>query len=85
MQVISYSKSREQLAKLIDDVVDSNETIIITKNNKSAVVISLEEYNSWQETNYLLKSPKNAQRLLKARENVEAKQLITKELLEDAN
>lgn len=85
MQVLSYSKSREQLAKVIDEVVDNNETVIITKNNKSAVVISLEEYNSWQETSYLLKSKNNAERLMEAIKNVETGNIVNKQLIEDEN
>ena len=83
MQVLSYTKSREQLAKVIDEVVDNNETVIITKNNKSAVVISLSEYNSWQETSYLLKSQNNAKRLLTAVADVEAGNLTNTELLDE--
>lgn len=48
MQVVNYSKTRENLAKVIDEVIDKNETVIITKNNKSVVMISLEEYNYLQ-------------------------------------
>ena len=83
MQVLSYTKSREQLAKVIDEVVDNNETVIITKNNKSAVVISLSEYNSWQETSYLLKSQNNAKRLLTAVADVEAGNITNTELLDE--
>lgn len=83
MRVLNYSKTRENLASVIDDVVDNDETVIITKNNKSAVVISLDEYNSWKETSYLLKSKSNAERLMNAIKNVEAGKVIHKELLED--
>ncbi|MCL2566869.1 MAG: type II toxin-antitoxin system Phd/YefM family antitoxin [Alphaproteobacteria bacterium] len=49
MQVIGYTKSREKLSQLLDDVVANNETVIITKNNESAVLISLEEYNNLKQ------------------------------------
>ncbi len=60
MKVLNYSKTRENLAAVIDDVVDNDETVIITKNDKGAVFISLSEYNSWKETEYLMQSPNNA-------------------------
>jgi len=85
MQILNNNKSKEQLSKLIDDVVDNDETVIITKNNKSAVVISLDEYNSWKETSYLLQSKKNTERLIKAINNVEENNLLNKELIEDGN
>ena len=46
MQAVNYSHARNNLRALIDEVCDEEEQIIITtKNNKSAVLISLDEYN----------------------------------------
>lgn len=83
MKILNYSKSRENLATVIDDVVDNYETIIVTKNDKQAVIVSLDEYNSWQETNYLFKSSNNAKRLLKSIEEAEDGVLLNKELLDE--
>ncbi|MDR0484294.1 MAG: type II toxin-antitoxin system prevent-host-death family antitoxin [Alphaproteobacteria bacterium] len=85
MKVLNYSKTRENLASVIDDVVNNDETVIVTKNNKSAVVISLNEYNSWKETSYLLKSSNNAKRLMQAIANVESGNMESHELIEDVN
>jgi antitoxin YefM len=65
MNAITYSAARENLAKTIERVVSNRDPVIITKkNNMSVVMMSLEDYESLQETAYLLRSPANARRLL---------------------
>lgn len=68
MKVINYSDLRLNLKKWLDTVVDDMEEVIVTrKNNRDLVLISLEEYNSLKETNYLLKG-NNRDILLKSLE-----------------
>ena len=65
MNVITYTSARENLAKTIERVVSDRDPVIITKkNNMSVVMMSLDDFESLQETAYLLRSPKNARRLL---------------------
>lgn len=65
MDTITYTTARATLAKTIDAVCDDHRQVIITKNkNRSIVLVSLEDYQSLEETAYLLRSPKNARRLL---------------------
>ena len=46
MQAVNYTSARNNLKTLIDNVCDNNEEVIITtKNDKSVVMISLDEYN----------------------------------------
>lgn len=46
MQAINYTNARNNLKRLIDEVCDNHEEVIITtKNDKSVVMISLDEYN----------------------------------------
>ena len=46
MQALNYSSARNNLKTLIDNVCDNNEEVIITtKNNKTVVMISMDEYN----------------------------------------
>ena len=67
MDSISYTKARAQLAKTMDDVCESHEPVIITRSGQESVVmLSLEDYKSLEETAYLLRSPKNARRLLES-------------------
>jgi len=48
-------------------VCNDHEPLIITRNGQQAVVMmSLEDFNALEETAYLLRSPKNARRLLDA-------------------
>ncbi len=46
MQVVNYSHARNNLKSIIDDVCDNNEEVIITtKNDKSVIILSMDEYN----------------------------------------
>jgi len=70
MKAVSYSNLRQNLAGFLDEVTASSVPILITREKKSSVMIfPLEEYESMMETFYLLKSPKNAERLLRAVED----------------
>ena len=46
MQAVNYSHARNNLKTIIDNVCDNNEEVIITtKNDKSVVILSMDEYN----------------------------------------
>jgi antitoxin YefM len=67
MDAITYTTARANLATTMDKVCENHEPLIITRNGQQSVVmISLDDYKSMEETAYLLKSPKNAQRLMAA-------------------
>lgn len=77
MKVINYTELRLNLKKWLDLVVDDFEELIIKrKNNKDLVLISMDEYRSLKETQYLL-SGKNGEHLQKSLQ--EARQGKTKE------
>jgi antitoxin YefM len=64
---MTYTVARNKLAKTIDEVNQDHAPVIITRQNgESAVLMSLADYNSFEETAYLLRSPANAARLLKS-------------------
>ena len=64
MNSLNYSSLRNNLASVLDKVNDDHTPVIITRQNgKAAVIMSLEDFNSYEETFYLMASPKNAQRL----------------------
>lgn len=65
MDTITYTKARQNLASTMEKVCDDHNPLIITRKNKRPVVmLSLEDYQAMEETTYLLRSPKNAKRLL---------------------
>ncbi len=81
MEAILYSEAKNNLKKLIDEVCENfEEFVITTKDKKSAVLISLDEYNSLKETIYLLSSKKNKERLLEAVEEVEKAAFLRKDI-----
>lgn len=84
MNAISYTRARNDLAKTMDRVVEDHEPIIITRQKgESVVLLSLEDFNSWQETAFLLRSPANAARLLKAVEDVSQGKHEPRELIDE--
>ncbi|HUP00976.1 MAG TPA: type II toxin-antitoxin system prevent-host-death family antitoxin [Gemmatimonadota bacterium] len=63
----SYTQARANLAKLLDRVTRDRETVIIERRGAQEVaLISAEELAGLEETAHLLRSPKNAERLLAA-------------------
>lgn len=64
---VSYSEARANLASLMDQVVDDCEVVVIKRRGRSSVaMIDADELSSLLETEYLFRSPKNAERLLSA-------------------
>lgn len=65
MKSKSFSELRRSLAATIDVVANNREPVLITRSGgkPSAVIMSLEDFASYEETSHLLRSPRNAQRL----------------------
>jgi antitoxin YefM len=67
MRVVNFSYARNNLKKLIEDVVDGEDFIVISRRDApDAVLLSLDSFNSLMETVHLLKSPANAARLARS-------------------
>lgn len=67
MTTATYSKLRENLAEIWDRVEDTQEPIIVQrKGHQDLAILPADELASIQETAHLLRSPKNARRLLEA-------------------
>lgn len=83
MEAITYTTARQNLAKTMDRVCDDHSPVIVTrKSSNSVVIMSLEDYESLEETAYLLKSPENAKRLLESIAQLENGKGREKELIE---
>jgi antitoxin YefM len=67
MSHVSYTDLRKNLAKYMDEVSDSRAPLHITRQNaRSVIMMSEEEYDGMMETLHLLRSPANAERLLRS-------------------
>ena len=85
MNAISYTAARENLASTMDKVCADHSPVIITRNrDQSVVMLSLEDYESLEETAYLMRSPANARRLLEGIEALESGQGLVREVNLDA-
>ncbi len=81
MNAITYTAARENLASTMDRVCEDRNPLIITrKRNQSVVMISLDDYESLEETAYLLRSPVNAKRLIDSVEAIEKGDLVTRDI-----
>jgi antitoxin YefM len=67
MQAVSYSEARQGLKNFMDEACSNHEPILITRRkSESVVLLSLEDYESLMESEYLLSSPANAARLMQS-------------------
>lgn len=82
MDVMTYTAFRKDLAKTLDKVTEDRNPVLITRQSgEPAVLISLKDYNAYEETAYLLSNPKNAQRLRKSLANARAGSVMQKDLI----
>ncbi|MFO7728092.1 MAG: type II toxin-antitoxin system prevent-host-death family antitoxin [Desulfonatronovibrio sp.] len=67
MEAITYTAARQNLAKTMEKVCRDRAPMIVTrKSSESVVIMSLEDFEAFEETAYLLRSPKNTRRLLES-------------------
>ena len=83
MDAITYTTARANLASTMNRVCENHEAIIITRNSEQAVVmVSLDDYNSLEETAYLLRNPANARHLLESIAELESGLGTEREMME---
>ena len=84
MDAISYTHLRNNLAGTLDRVNEDHSPVLITRQKGSpAVLLSLEDYKSYEETAYLMQSPKNAKRINRSIEQIERGLSKKRELIEE--
>ena len=67
MKAIPYTRLRSNLASEMNRVCEDHAPIIVTRKASSSVVMmSLDDFKAMEETAYLLRAPKNAQRLIES-------------------
>jgi antitoxin YefM len=84
MQAMTLNEAAQDLWKVIDTVNDNHEPLVVTdEHHKPIVIMSLDDFNAWQETSYLTRSSANAKDLLEAVEEINLrKNLTSHELVE---
>jgi antitoxin YefM len=85
MNAVTYTDLRQNLKTYMDRVFQDRDPLIVTrKNSENVVLISVEEYNSLVETNYLLSSEANARHLKKSIAQHKSGKVKPRKLLNDA-
>jgi antitoxin YefM len=83
MNTTTVSSAKQNLENLIRQVETDAEPVLIMLDEESkAVLMSEREFNSWQETIYLLSNPVNAEHLRKSLAEAEAGLISERELIE---
>lgn len=77
---ITASEARRNLFPLIQQVNDDRAPVEITSKHGRAILISADEWEAWQETAYLFRSPANARRLLDAAAALDAGRGVLRDL-----
>ena len=84
MKTMSYTSFRSHLASTLDQVNDDHTPVMITRQNgKPAILMSVDDFRSYEETDYLLASPKNAERLNQAIADFKSGKIIKRKIIED--
>lgn len=80
---VTYTELRSNLAKYMDEVCDSRDALLVTRQNaRSVVMVAEEEYEGLMETVHLLRSPANAARLFESIDQANRGQVEERETVE---
>lgn len=84
METINYTHARAHLSETMDRVNEDHVPLMVTRQKGEPVVmISLSEFNALEETAYLLRSPKNAERLINSVNSLRAGKAKARSLIEE--
>lgn len=82
MDAVSMSEGRQQLFKLREQVVENQEQIILTHKRGNVVLISMDEWNAYQETARLLRDRETMRALLQSFDDHDAGREVGKSVAE---
>lgn len=83
MNSLSVSEARANLKTVMDKVVADHAPVTIRRQRGEGVVmVSQSDWESLEETLYLLSSPRNAERLLEAIEGLDRGEGVERELIQ---
>ena len=84
METLPLATVKAQLSSLVDQVEDTHDRVLITRNGKpAAVLISPEELESLEETLEILSNPAAMKRIRKAQQEVERGDVLDEKQLRD--
>jgi len=84
MQAMTFNEATQHLTGIMDSVNENHEPLVVTHDkHKPIVIMSLDDFNAWQETAYLTRSKANAEDLLLAVEEIRARKNLVKHELID--
>ena len=84
MRIVSFTEAKNDLKAVLDGVVNDADTTVITRrDSEDAVVMSLDYYNSLMETVHLLRSPQNAEYLIRSIAQYRAGKTTARELIDE--
>ncbi len=83
MRTVNYTELRSTLAAELDSVINDAEELVVTRSgHEPVVIVSLAEYQSMKETEYLLRNPNNAAALRRSIEELERGDVAEREPLD---
>lgn len=83
MNTQTYTETRANFKAAIESVTDKHEPLVITSKTDDVVLMARDDYESMQETMYLLSSINNANRIKESIAELDSGSLITAELFEN--
>ncbi len=82
-QVLNYTQARQNLKSLMDTVIEDRIAITITRTTSEPVIMMAKtEYDALMETLYLIRSPRNAERLREAIAEIDRGDVVSVEMVE---
>ncbi len=73
MNALTYTFTRQHLADVMRAVNEDHVPVVVTsQRGKPVVILSLDDYHAFKETEYLLRNPQGAKRLLDSVEELRA-------------